>query len=350
MERSAYSRGRSSLGVTVAILAVVAAAAVVWLYLKHAGENPLSEDAVLTASIVNVAAAVPGRIVALHVVEDQKVGAGDLLFAIDPEPYELAVDQARADLAIAEATRDTQGRTIVAEEANAAIAVSQVTRAQTNLALAEQTLARLTPMLPQGYVTAQQVDDARTLRDDARTSLEQAARQSEAASTLVSNIAASEALVEARRAALAIAERSLANTQVHAPHSGRIVGLTVATGEFVVSGQSVFTLIDTSTWYASASFPETSLPAIAVGDCARVFALADRNRPIAGTVEGMGWGVMSEDVINLPRGLPYVPKSLNWVRIVQRFPVRIRLQDPPENLMRIGASAVAIVQRGRNCP
>jgi multidrug efflux system membrane fusion protein len=91
------------------------------------------------------------------------------------------------------------------------------------------------------------------------------------------------------------------------------------------------------------------LPAIAVGDCAQVYVLADRSVRIAGSVTGIGWGVISEDVINLPRGLPYVPKSLNWVRIVQRFPVRIRLIDPPEDLMRIGASAVTVVHRGERC-
>ena len=224
-----------------------------------------------------------------------------------------------------------------------------MTRARTNLALAEQTLARLTPLLRPGYVTAQQVDDARTARDDARASLNQATRQAAAAASLVSTLDASQALVAARRAALAIAERSLADTEIRAPHDGRVVGLAVTTGEIVAPGQSVFTLIDTGTWYASASFRETELPAIAVGDCAQVYVLANRSVRIAGSVTGIGWGVISEDVINLPRGLPYVPKSLNWVRIVQRFPVRIRLIDPPEDLMRIGASAVTVVHRGERC-
>ena len=349
MAPSAYSRRRSLRG--AAIAAVIIAGAVVsgWLYLKRAAENPLSEDAVLTASIVHVASTVPGRIVTLAVAENAKVRRGDLLFSIDPEPFRLAVEQARADLAIAEATRDTQRRTIDAEQSNAAIATEQVTRARTNLALAEQTLARLTPLLRPGYVTAQQVDDARTARDDARASLNQATRQAAAAASLVSTLDASQALVAARRAALAIAERSLADTEVRAPHDGRVVGLAVTTGEIVAPGQSVFTLIDTETWYASASFRETELPAIAVGDCAQVYVLADRSVRIAGSVTGIGWGVISEDVINLPRGLPYVPKSLNWVRIVQRFPVRIRLIDPPEDLMRIGASAVTVVHRGERC-
>ena len=304
MAQSAYSRRRSLRGAAIAALIFAGAAVSGWLYLKRATDNPLSEDAVLTANIVHVASTVAGRIVALAVSENQKVRRGELLLAIDPEPYRLAVEQARADLAIAEATRDAQRRTISAEQSNAVIATEQVTRARTNLALAEQTLARLTPLLRNGYVTAQQVDDARTARDDARASLNQALRQAEAAASLVSTLDASQALVASRRAALAIAERALANTETRAPHDGRVVGLAVTTGEIVAPGQSVFTLIDTAAWYASASFRETDLPAIAVGDCARVYALADRSVRIAGTVTGIGWGVISEDVINLPRGLP----------------------------------------------
>ncbi len=349
MAPSAYSRRRSLLGSVIAGLIILGAGVAGWLYLHHAERNPLSEDAILTANIVHVASTVPGRIAAMAVTENQKVAKGELLFTIDPEPFRLAVEQARADLRIAEAARDAQRRTISAEQSNAAIATEQVTRARANLSLAEQTLARLTPLLRNGYVTAQQIDDARTARDDARTSLAQATRQAEAAASLVSTLDASQALVDARRAALAIAERSLANTEIRAPHDGRVVGLAVSTGEIVAPGQSVFTLIDTGAWYASASFPETELPAIGIGDCARVYALADRSVHIAGRVTGIGWGVMSEDVVNLPRGLPYVPKSLNWVRIVQRFPVRIHLIDPPENLMRIGASAVAVVHRGERC-
>ena len=349
MAGSAYSRKKSWVGIVVAVLVVIATIAVAREYLARAKDNPLSEDAVLTATVVNIASAVPGRIAAIEVVENQKVAKGDLLFVIDPEPYELAVMQARADLKLAEATRESQGRSVEAEQSNAAVASAQITRARTNLALAEQTLARLTPMLPKGYVTAQQVDDARTARDDAQTSLEQAIKQSQAADTLVGNIEATEAVVDARRAALALAERSLANTEVRAPHDGRVVGLTNATGEFVVSGQSLFTLIDTRTWYASASFPETEIPFINVGDCASVYVLADRSAVVRGKVQGIGWGVISEDMVNLPRGLPYVPKSLNWVRIAQRFPVRIQLDNPPEELMRMGASAVAIVHREEDC-
>jgi multidrug efflux system membrane fusion protein len=349
MARSAYSRSSRLAGNILAALIVIGAIALGGLYLKRAHDNLLSEDAVLTASVVNIASSVAGRIVTLDVAENQKVARDQLLFTLDAEPYRLAAEQARAELRMAEAARDAQQRAIDAERSNAVIAGQQITRARANLALAEQTLARLTPLLPKGYVTAQQVDDARTARDDARTSLSQAEKQAQAAASLVSTVDGSQALVEARRAALALAERAVANTKVRAPHEGRVAGLIVATGEIVAPGQSVFTLIDTRNWFASASFRETELTSIEVGGCARVFALADRSRPMRGRVEGIGWGVLTEDLVNVPRGLPYVPKSLNWVRIEQRFPVRIRLIDPPESLMRIGASAVAIVQQGERC-
>lgn len=229
------------------------------------------------------------------------------------------------------------------------IAGEQVTRARTNLALAEQTLARLEALRPKGYVSAQQVDDAMTAKRDAEVSLRQALQQAAAADALVTSAAAAQALVDANRAALAIAERGLADTKVTAPNDGRVVGLSVSPGEFVITGQTVFTLINTQAWYASAAFVETELANIKAGDCATVYALSDRSKAITGKVEGIGWGVASEETINIPRSLPYVPKTLDWVRIAQRFPVRIRLLDPPENLMRVGASAVVQIDHGKSC-
>ena len=349
MAKSAYARKYTVTGVILTLAIVVGAVLSGRLYVQRAANNPMSEDAVLTASLVNVAATIAGRVVTIAVADNQRVAEGDLLFALDPEPYKLAVAQVKADLQLAEATRDAQRRTISAEQSNAVVASQQVERARANLALAEATLARLLPLAPKGYVTAQQVDDARTARDDAQTSLDQALGQAEAADALVTTLDASEALVDARRAALAIAERELAATEVRAPHDGLVVGLTVSTGEIVAPGQSLFTLIDTEHWYASATFPETELSRILIGDCASVYVLADRSRPVGGRVESIGWGVISEDLVNLPRGVPYVPKSLKWVRIIQRFPVRIRLDNPPASLMRVGASAVAVVRHGEGC-
>ncbi|WP_019933757.1 multidrug transporter subunit MdtN [Oceanimonas smirnovii] len=349
MVNSAYRRRYSPTGIIIAVIVLVGAAIAGWYYMRHTTATSLSDEAVISANTVNIAATVAGRVVRIAVKDNQRVSAGDLLFEIDPKPYAVIVDKARADLQLAEALRDTQRRSITAEQSNAAIAAEQLTRARTNLALAEATLNRLKPLAPKGYVTAQQLDDARTLRRDAQISLEQAIHQQAAAEAMVATLDEAEALVQARRAALALAELELEETQVRAPHTGLVVGLTVSAGEIIAPGQSLFTLIDTEHWYASATFAETELKHIAVGDCARVYVLADSTNPVMGRVDSIGWGVISEELINLPRNFPYVPKSLNWVRMVQRFPVKIRLEQPPASLMRAGASAVALISQDDRC-
>ena len=113
--------------------------------------------------------------------------------------------------------------------------------------------------------------------------------------------------VKARRAALAIARRALDDTIIRAPHDGRVVGLTVLSGEIVAPSQTLFTLVSTEEWFAVANFRETDLNAIAVGDCATVFSMIDRRQSVKGVIQGIGWGVLDEERIDLPRAVPYVP-------------------------------------------
>ncbi|MFK4826083.1 multidrug transporter subunit MdtN [Paenochrobactrum sp. BZR 588] len=350
METNSYvKKPINAVGLIIFLLAVAAAVLMTWFYLRKSQENPYSDDAVISANLVNIASTMPGRIIEINVTENQRVKKGDLLFTLDPKPLTLLLEQTAADLQIAEATLDTQRRALKAETQNALIADNQVVRARTNLELAEKSLKRLEALSPKGYVTKQQVDDATTLRNDARISLTQAVQQADAANALVGNMDSTEALVRARQAAFALAQHNLDNSKTYAPHDGLVVGLINASGQIVISGQSLFTLIDTTQWYASASFPETELDRIRIGDCASVRILANNNLVVKGKIESIGWGVSSEDMINIPRNLPFIPKNLNWVRIAQRFPVRIKLIDPPAELTRVGASAVVTVHNGNAC-
>ena len=117
----------------------------------------------------------------------------------------------------------------------------------------------------------------------------------------------------------------------------------------VIPSQSLFTLINTEEWFVSANFREIDLKRVKQGDCVTVYSMIDRHTPMKGVVDSIGFGVLSEDRINVPRSVPYVEPSLNWVRVAQRFPVRIHLQEPPEQLVRIGASAIAEVDHGTAC-
>ncbi len=331
-------------------LAIVAVAVVAGWYASYrSARHPSTDDATLDADVVHVAAAVGGRIINIAVTENSKVSKGDLLFQIDPLPYRLALAQAEADLALAEGELDTRRRVLATERSNAAIASEQARRARTNGGLAARTVERLGPLADQGFVPTQQFDQAQVAQHDAATSLRQAQEQEAAAQRAIGTETAAEALVRAREAALAIARRALEDTTVTAPHDGRVVGLSITSGEVVIPAQALFTLIDTEVWYAVGNFRETELKAIAVGDCATAYSMIDRRQAIKGTVEGIGWGVLDEERINLPRSVPYVERSLNWVRVAQRFPVRVRLADPPVQLMRLGATAVVEVKHGAAC-
>ena len=304
--------------------------------------NPRSDVAELEAPIAHVSSTVPGRIVAIEVENNAAVKKGDVLFRLDPQPYQLRLTQAEAELRAAESEVAQGERNIATEQSNAEVAQSQIERARFNADLAKQTLDRLEPLLSQGFVTAQQVDQARTAYNDSLVSLDQALKQSQGASTIIGTLDTRKAQVDTARATVALARRDLENTVVRAPFDGRIVGLTMAVGQYVITGQTVFSLIDTSRWEAVAYFRETDLANIAIGDKAQVFVMADSRKPVAGKVVAIGWGIRSEDAATI-LGVPLVANSLNWVKVAKRFPVYVHLQEPPDDLMRVGASAVVTI-------
>jgi multidrug efflux system membrane fusion protein len=132
---------------------------------------------------------------------------------------------------------------------------------------------------------------------------------------------------------------------LRAPFTGTVVGLQIAEGAYAIAGQSLFTLIKDDEWYAIADFRETELPRIAVGDSATVWTMSDDSRPIKGQVQGLGRGVQPDD--RAGPGLPAVGRTLDWVVVAQRFPVWVRLIDPPSTLTRIGATASVRVHHDR---
>lgn len=336
-------------GKWVAVIVVALAALLAAFVYFRAQRYPASDDATIDADVVHVASPVGGRIARIWVSENQQVAAGDPLFEIDPVPYRLALAQARADLELAQAALGTRRRTITSERASASVASQQASRAAQNYALTARTVERLRPLAADGYVPTQQLDQAQVAQRDAAISLKQATVQQAATAQAVGDEAGAIATVHAREAALAIAQRALDDTLVRAPHAGRVTGLAVLTGEVVAPNQSLFVLVHTGEWFAVANIRETALAGIHPGDCATVYSMIDRGQALRGTVTGIGAGVLDTDRVSLPRSLPYVQPSVNWVRVAKRFPVRIKLEAPPEPLVRVGASATVEIRHGAAC-
>jgi membrane fusion protein, multidrug efflux system len=340
-------RKRKPLGAAIALTLVILAA-FFWVRTSLRAK-PSTDDASIDGEVVHVAPLVGGRIIELAVHENELVHKGDLLFRIDPVPYQINVATAEANLDVARASVGSKRRFVATQRWNADIANVQIDRARNNLALSQRTQERLGPLAAKGYIPQQQFDQAKVATQDATTSLAQTEKQQRAAETAVDTDDAAVASVRAAAAALANTRRALSDTEVRAPHDGRIVGLTISTGEVVAPSQALFTLISTEEWFASANFREIDLNRIEPGACVTVYSMIDRRVPIRGVVDSIGYGVLGADKIDLPRNVPYVQPSLNWVRVAQRFPVRIHLENPPERLVRLGASAIVEVAHGNAC-
>src|SRR5262245_47760027 len=309
-------------------------------YLDH---SPRTTDAFVRADTIGVASQVNGRIIRLPVQDNQAVTQGDVLFEIDPEPYQHALDRARAALDSLEKQIGLTQRDVRAQQFAATAARANIERAQAQANQAADTLGRIEPLLAKEYVTAEQVDQARTAKRSAEAALEVARRDADRAAAAVSGVDALVARLGELRAAVATAEYDLKQTVMRAPFDGRVIDLDIAQGDYAATGRRLFTLIDARNWYVIANFRETALRGIRPGMAAEVYLMSDPSKRFAGTVHSIGFGVFPQEGGSSPSGLPQVPRSINWVRVAQRFPVRIRVADPPADLFRIGASAVALV-------
>ncbi len=335
---------RRFLGILFTVAAVSALCVLAVLASRRLDARPRTDDAFLQADLVHMAPDVSGRVVDLHVQDDQLVRRGDLLFTIDSQPYRLRVAQAAAEVRELEGKLGVTGDQVASETSKAAAANTGIGTAKAQLALATSTLARLQPLLARGFVTAQQVDQARTSQQSARLALQQAQQQADEARQGISSVEPAQEELAAARAALGLAERDLRLTEARSPCDGRIAGLDVAAGEFASAGHPLFTIIDTERWWAIGNFRETDLAGLQPGQRSEVYVLSRPGHVLHGTVESVGWGVSPDEGAQF-EGLPHVPRSLNWVRIAQRFPVRIRLDRPPPEMMRIGASAAIVIAR-----
>jgi multidrug efflux system membrane fusion protein len=412
------SNGRRIAGRLLGALIVAGAAVAVIVTLLQWEIRPQTDDATVRANFVGIAPQVNGHIVDLRVRDNQQVGEGDVLFIVDPRPYEITVARARASLALTRKEVDGLRKGVSTADAGVARAAAQLNasaadvvrretdpvaadaeiarleaqrvaseaalqRAKAELRHAEDYLGRVEQLLPEKFVTEDKVDEARTKRvsaamtaEQARTSvlaadaaLDEARAKKKAAvaalaATRAQHIATEAALQQSRsergraedsvgqaagmnariaaaEAALHSAELDLEFTRVRAPFSGRVVNLNISIGAFARSGTEVFTLVDTGTWYVMANFRETQLGHVPAGAPVDLYLQSHPGRRFRGTVVGLGWAVLPENGTSVG-GLPRVERSLDWIRLAARFPVRIKVEDPDDSF-RIGASAVATV-------
>lgn len=370
--------------------------------------RPQTDDAEIFANYIGIAPVVEGPILHLNVADNQQVKQGDLLFDIDERPYKYALDHAVSDRAALEGQIVDEQRRIQAEvhavtasgaatrsasanvdranavirEAEADVAHSEAAldRAKAEWTYAENNLHRVEPLLVKQFVTVDQVDQARTTERassqsvheaesqlalnrahlnsvlaalaEAQASAEQSTAQLHQSQSSVLTLDPLVTQRQGRDAAIANAQYNYNQCRVYAPFDARVTSLVISEGAYAHVGQEIFTLIDTRVWWVLANFRETQLKHIQPGMTADVYVMSDPGLRLTGVVESTGYGVIPDPSLvgRITPGLPDVQRTLSWVHLASRYPVRIRIQSPPSDVIRLGASAVVVVRGYKRKP
>src|SRR5271170_985081 len=391
------------VGLIVSIAVIAAAAITGLLVIAQTNRYPRTDDAEVFANFIGIAPQVDGPITRLAVQDNAFIKQGELLFEIDPRPYEYALQKATSDLNTLEGQIVDQRRTIASQvsavgaalantdsaAANVDRAAAAVNEARANVSSAKAALDsataellyttnnyhRIEPLLAKQFVTVDQVDLART----AVTSKEQAVNQQRAQLLLaeaqvqsaqaqyeqakavveqshaqlgqsqhsVLTIEPLTAQREGRASAIRTAEYNLNNCRVYSPFDARVTNLNISQGAYAHTGQQVFTLIDTRVWWAVANFRETQLHRIKPGMRAYVYVLSRPTVRYDGVVDSVGFGVQPDSTLVgsfVSTGLPDTQRSLNWVHLATRFPVRVRILAPETEPFRISESATVVIR------
>jgi len=298
-----------------------------------------TDNAYVQQAKVSLSADIAGRITAVNVGENEVVKAGDVLFTIDPQPYQIALDQANAALASAR---------VNVQQLKVAYGTAQVqlNAATQTLAIRKAAFDRQNALVQQGVNSNSTLDDTKLAFQAAQTAVDQANQQVATATAALGgdpNIDIDKhPAVLAAQAQVENAQRNLSKTTVVAPAGGIVANVSsLNAGQFVAAGTTIATLVETDGTWVEANYKETQLADLKVGQPAEIKVDA-YSGAIKGTVESIGAATGSEFSL-----IPAQNATGNWVKVVQRIPVRIKLADASDAL-KTGMSATVTVDTGRS--
>ncbi len=324
----------------VVIFIAVGAVGVNW-WLK-ARQYESTDDAYIEARTVPISAQITGDIVAVPVTDNQAVTAGTPLVRIDPRDYQAAVAQTQAQLDQAQASVLNFNAQIAAQQANIELAQKQAVEAQAALQFARQEYDRYQSLEKSGAGTLQQAQQSTSNLEQKRAGLAGAQASVTAAQKQLAVVQAqlkgARAQVDSARAALDQAKINLSRTTIEAPVASHVANLTAAKGAYAQPGQALMSLVPLDVWVA-ANFKETALADMRVGDKVTIEVDAYPGRTFHGHVDSIQAG--SGAAFSL---LPAENATGNFVKVVQRVPVKIVFDRPPGVYLGPGMSVVPSVK------
>jgi membrane fusion protein (multidrug efflux system) len=324
---------RPRLRVIVAAVVVLALAVGGWWYWRESQTRQSTDNAYVNARVVQVSSLVMGQVVDVPIHDNQFVHKGDLLFAVDQRPFQAALAEAEGKLRQAE-----QGTR--ADTAQVTSATADVARLRADLANAETALRRSRDLVARGFLSKQALDDAQAKADSARAAVEagvaQVARAKAAVTTPGGDVTPA---VRVAQAEVDKARLDLEHAVVRAPEDGTVTHFDLTPGTVVSPGAPLFALVVANSYWVDANFKETELEGVHPGERATIVVDMYPHHEFHGHVESLARGTGAAFSL-----LPPQNANGNWVKVAQRVPVRISVDDPdPHFPLRVGATATVTV-------
>src|SRR6201993_4309876 len=340
----AITRRRMEIGPFLITLATVALAALLgWAMWNVYMGAPWTRDATVRAYVVTMAPEVAGRIVELHVVDNKYVSKGDLLLVIDPTNFRIAVGQAEAAVQQAQANVQNIEAQMTVQQAQINASQAQLQRGHAALVFAQQQAERYQTLAKDGWGTVQnaqqftsQLHQQEATVQSAQENLNQTLRQVE---SLKAQRLSAEAGLGQANAQLNQAQVDLERTRIVSPVDGYVTNLLAQLGDYVNVGVNTISLVDAHSFWVDGYFEETNLAPVAIGDLARI-KLMGPNQILRGHVDSISRGINVANAQPNNQGIATVNPIFTWVRLAQRIPVRVHIDEvPPGIILSAGMTA-----------
>ena len=316
------------LGFAVVLLIAVLCIVHVWNYYNA---EPWTRDGRIRGDVIQVSSDIAGLVTEVLVQDNQTVKKGQVLFKVDLARQALDVEQAKSDLAKAKSG-------LAEAEAVLAQAKANVIKSQANINLADKNAKRYSELM-EGAISEQEQDQVLAQLDQSHSEhqqLEAAIQQAEA------NIQQQKALIEAASSSVHLAQLNMNRAEVLAPADGTLSNFDMRAGNYVKVGQAVAALLDRKQLYVVGYFEETKLNKIHLNDPATVQLMGDSFK-YQGHVQGIASGIEDRERTTSSGLLANVNPTFSWVRLAQRVPVKIVLDEIPHDSLAFVAGRTATV-------
>jgi multidrug resistance efflux pump len=344
--RTATKRSMETRPFLITLAAVALAGLLGWAMWGVYMEAPWTRNATVRAYVVTMAPEVAGRIVELHVVDNKYVRKGDLLLVIDPTNFRIAVSQSEAAVQQAQANVQNIQAQITVQQAQINASQAQLQQGHAALVFAQQQADRYQTLAKDGWGTVQnaqqftsQLHQQEAAVQSAQETLNQALRQVEAMKA--QRLSAEAGLAQAK-AQLNQSQVNFERTRIFAPVDGYVTNLLAQLGNFVNVGVNTISLVDADSFWIDGYFEETNLAPIRAGDPAQI-KLMGRDQIVRGHVDSIARAINVANAQPNNQGVANVNPIFTWVRLAQRIPVRIHIDEVPPNVI-LSAGMTATVE------